>query len=148
MMEPVARASGTSALVGPGVMLLSALLFGYFGYGMTWLHRSAITGQVLPYVVILDWTLKVSSVAFVAAALLTWANAVAGNFLYSAVSLAGGALFVVVALWDFMDTQHTAASPVLVLFFGLWNGFGAIAGLRQALSLMKPRDFRAQIGAT
>lgn len=136
-----------SALGGPGAMLLSALIFGYFGYGVTWIHQSPITGQLLPYVVILEWTLKVSSVAFVVSAILTLVSAPAGNFLYSAVSLAGGALFVLVAVWDFADTQHQAASPVLVLFFGLWNGFGAVAGLRQALAALKPRDFREEIGA-
>ncbi len=137
----------TSTFAGPGAMLFSALIFGYFGYGITWIHQSGITGQTLPYVVLLDWTLKVSSIAFVVAALVTLVSAIAGNFLYSTVSLVGGVLFVVVAIWDFTDTQHQAMSPILVLIFGLWNGFGAVSGLRQALAAMKPPDFRQEIGA-
>ncbi|MFB3137848.1 MAG: hypothetical protein ACE10B_01335, partial [Phycisphaerales bacterium] len=93
----MSRASYRSPLAGPGIMLLSAAIFGYFGFSTSWNYHSVMTGEFLLFVALLDWTLKGSAIAFGASALLTLANRVLGNLIYGAVGLIGAVLFVVIA---------------------------------------------------
>ena len=48
---------------GPGVMLISAALFGYFGFYTSW-NTTGITGQFLPFVAIIEWSLKGGAIGF------------------------------------------------------------------------------------
>jgi hypothetical protein len=52
-------------------MLLSAGIFGYFGFSTTWLY-TGVNGQFLLFVALLDWTLKITAVAFGLAVVLTF----------------------------------------------------------------------------
>ena len=119
-----------SIMAGPGIMLLSAAIFGYFGFAMGWVHTSATTGQVVPFVPLLEWTLKGTAIVFLLSAVLTFWRPRAGNLLYAASGLLSAALFVVVAIMDWMDPQHSAFSPVILLLFAAWNGFGSWGALR------------------
>ncbi len=130
----MSRASYRSPLAGPGIMLLSAAIFGYFGFATHWNYHSPITGEFLLFVALLDWTLKGSAIAFGASALLTLANRVLGNLIYGVVGLIGAILFVVIAGMDYADTKHTALHPLLLLIFAAWNGYSSFAGLRAVLS--------------
>jgi hypothetical protein len=134
MAEPPKFQLTQAGLTGPGMMLLSAAIFGYFGFGMTWIHTSAITGQFLLFVALLDWTLKVTAIAFAVSGILTMLHARAGNMLYSIAGLLSAILFVVVAMLDMADKQHTAISPIILLIFAAWNGYGAWQGLRMLLA--------------
>ncbi len=125
---------------GPVVMLLSAALFGYFGFMMSWNHHSAITGQFLLFVALLEWTLKGSALAYVAAAVLTVASPTIGNLVFGVAGLAGAILFVVIAGMDHVDKQHMVLSPVLLLIFAAWNGYGSITGLRAVLAVRAERE--------
>ena len=102
-------------LSGPGIMLLSAAIFGYFGFATTWNHNSVIDGSFLLFVALLDWTLKGSAVGFGVAAVLTFVRPVIGNLIYGVVGLVGAFLFVLVAVLDWADHQHTAMHPLLLL---------------------------------
>jgi hypothetical protein len=119
-------------LSGPGVMLLSAAIFGYFGFSVAWL-TTGNNGEFLLYVAILEWTLKVTAIAFLAAALLAFASPLAGNLVYSVVGLLGALALLVVLVLDIADQQHTAISPILLIIFIGWNGYGSWMGLRAAL---------------
>lgn len=126
----MSRASYGSRLAGPGIMLLSAAIFGYFGFATHWNYHSGLTGEFLLFVALLDWTLKGSAIAFGASALLTLANRVLGNLIYGVVGLIGAIMFVVIAGMDYADTKHRALHPLLLLIFAAWNGYSSFAGLR------------------
>ena len=114
-------------------MLVSAALFGYFGFGTTWIHTRQVTGAFLLFVALLDWTLKGACIGFVASAAVTMALPWLGNFLYCLISFASAVMFVVVAIMDYMDTQHSALDPIILLLFAAWNGYQSWAGIRQLM---------------
>lgn len=131
-------------LAGPGMMFFSAAIFGYFGFFYaTWNYYSVINGQFLLFVALLDWTLKVSAIANLIAGLITFANAKAGNLLYGFVGLLGAILFLVIAIMDILDKQHTAISPFLLLIFAAWNGYASFSGLKELFSMRMKSDTSA-----
>lgn len=124
-------------LAGPGIMLLSAALFGYFGFATTWL-TTGNAGQYLIYVSILEWALKASAIGFVLAAVITGVRPVAGNVVYAVISLLGALAFLVVLVMDVMDKQHMVLQPVLLAIFAGWNGYGALTSLKQLMASRPP----------
>ena len=123
-------------LAGPGIMLISAAVFAYFGFGISWLHHSVVTGEFLLFVALLVYTLKVTAIAFAAAAALTaFISRFGGNLLYATAGLLSAIMFVVISIMDWLDPQHTAISPtVLLLAFAAWNGYGSWLSLREILA--------------
>ncbi len=124
---------------GIGIMLLSALIFGYFGFSTAFVHHSSITGKLLIYVPILEWTLKGVTIAFVLSAVITLINPLLGNLLYSIVGLLTAVLFIIVAIMDIADTQHMVMSPIVLILFAAWNGFGSWAGIVAWCASMRSR---------
>lgn len=126
--------SATQARTQVFFMLLSAGIFAYFGFATTWIY-TGVNGQFLLFVVLLDWTLKITAIAFGVSALLTLVQPFAGNLVYSVSGLLSAAMFAIVAVLDILDQQHTAMSPVLLFIFAAWNGYGSWTGLQEALAL-------------
>jgi len=122
-------------------MLVAAGVFAYFGFGTQWLHQSAITGQTLLFVVILDYTLKGAAIGMGASIALSFVHRDLGRVLYAIVGLASAIAFVAVAILDWLDPQHTAMSPILLLVFAAWNGYGSIASLN---ALFRERRLRSK----
>jgi len=124
----------TIALAGPGSMILSAIIFGFFGFFyIQWNPYSAINpGQYLWFVALCKWTLQIGAVVFAVAAGVTMVNRVAGNVIYAGAGLLSAIMFVVIALLDFADTQHTIApyAALVLLLFAAWNGFASFTTLR------------------
>lgn len=132
------HAAATGALAGPFIMLLSAAIFGYFGFGYSWVHKMTLDDppKLLIMVAVLEWTLKTSAIGFVLAGLLTLKRPVEGNILYSAIGVIGALLFVAVAIWDVTTAQYfSGISPFLLLIFAAWNGYGAWTGLQEVLAV-------------
>ena len=119
---------------GPGIMLISAAIFGYFGFFTIWLTTSGTTGEFLFFVALLEWTLKVSSVGFALSAIVTLANPFVGNLLYSIVGVLGAIALVIVGILDIADAQHTAMHPAILFLFAAWNGYNSWTGLRALLA--------------
>ena len=135
------------ALAGPGMMILSAAIFGFFGFFyIQWNPVSPINNNYLWFVAMCEWTLKISAVAFAAAAGLTVVNKVAGNVVYSVVGLASAAMFVLIAVLDLMDSQHTIAAyaPFVLLLFAAWNGYGSFSSLRELWQVRQQFSFTAE----
>jgi len=124
-----------ASFAGPGIMIISALIFGYFGFSPTY-SATGVNGQFLVYVPILEWTLKISAVAFALSAVLTFLAPLLGNVLYSIIGLLGAIAFVVVAIMDYMDPQHTVMNPLILLAFAAFNGYGSWQGIRAVVSAM------------
>ena len=129
-------------LAGPGMMFLSAAIFGYFGFSITWIYQGN-NGQFLLFVALLDWTLKGSAMAYLVSGLITLANARAGNLLYGIVGLLGAILFLVIAAMDYADKQHMAMNPILLLIFAGWNGYASFTGLKELFRTRMKNDARA-----
>jgi len=121
-------------LVGPFVMLISAAIFGYFGFSPTFSHTSATTGQFLLFVPIYEYTLKASAIAFVICAGVTFIRPVIGNLLYSLCGIGCAAGLATAGVMDLLDTQHTVQDPFLVFLFAIIILFVSIASLRDALN--------------
>jgi len=132
----------SAMLAGPGIMLISAAIFGYFGFTTTFVYHSAATGQLLIYVPMLDWTLKVTAVAFLVCGLVTFKAPVIGNLAYGVFGVCSAIMFVIVAVLDFADQKHTVMHPLLLLVFAAWNGYGSWTALRELMAARRaaPRD--------
>jgi hypothetical protein len=124
-------------LAGPVIMLISAALFGYFGFTTRFVATSGVTGQLLIYVPMLEWTLKISAIAFLICAGVVVIAPVIGNVIYSLVGLVGAVMFVLVAIMDLADQQHMVMSPLWLLVFAAWNGYGSWTGLQAVLALRR-----------
>jgi hypothetical protein len=124
-------------------MLLSAALFGYFGYFITW-SSTGIGGQFLAYVVLFEWTAKISAAVFLVAALVTLLRPLLGNLIYSAAGLAGAIALVVVLAMDLADTQHMVVHPAILVLMAAWNGYGSWRGLGNVRRCMALRGGPAQ----
>ena len=143
MMAEQGRGSNPSqaGLASAGIMLLSAVIFGFFGffYGINW-NTPGVNGQdPVLFRQLCGWTLKVAAIAYGLAALLTMVSARTGNLLYAIVGLASAVMFVIIAVMDIADTQHAIMpyGPAILLIFAAWNGYGAWQGLRQVMSTQR-----------
>lgn len=130
----------SSVMAGPGIMLLSAAIFGYFGWviGKNG-YAPDQNGQIVPSWVLLAATIHASAVVFALSALLTFFHPAAGNLLYGISGVLSALLFVVVVILDHLDKTHVlAVSPILLILFAAWNGYGSWTGLRALLALRGP----------
>lgn len=122
--------SARAPLAGPAIMLLSAAIFGYFGFTM---KPVAADGTFVLFMAILTWTLRVSAILFAACAGVALVSPIAGNLLYALVGVVGAGLFVVVAIMDVADRNYATIHPLLLLIFAAWNGFGSWSSLSAVL---------------
>ena len=122
---------------GPGVMFISAVLFGFFGFVMQ-LNPIGVNGQHLLYIPIFVWTMRASAIAFALAGLMTFKAPLAGNLIYTVAGLLSAIMFVIVAVMDIQDKQHTIMpyAPFLLFVFAAWNGWGSWQGLRAVMFVL------------
>ena len=126
------------ALAGPGIMFISAALFGYFGFFMGLLHTNSLNQFVL-FFALLDWTLKGTACGFILGGVLTVVRPVFGNLVYGLTGLLSAIFFILIAVLDIMDKQNAgAAPPVLLLIFAAWNGYGSWFSIRAVITLLRP----------
>ena len=114
-------------------MFVSAAIFAYFGFNKPWLY-TGIDGQILPFVVILDWSLKGGAIGFALSGILSMFAQRPGEYLYAVVGIISSLGLVVSGILDLRDTDHTAMSPMLLFIFAAWNGFSSIGALRRLLT--------------
>ncbi len=130
--EPHSRAASVG-FSGPGVMLISAALFGYFGFSSSWIHTSS-DGQFLPFVAIIEWSLKGGAIGFAIAGLLCFFAPLPAEFLYAAVGIITAIGFVIGGILDLADDRHgVLISPFLLFLFAGWNGFSSFNSLKRLL---------------
>jgi hypothetical protein len=124
-------------------MLISAGLFAYFGWGVSWVHKYTTTQppQLLPMVVLLQWTMRGGAIAFGLAALISMLGSSIGSFVYAGAGLATAVIFLIVAIWEWTNPQgyYSGVPAILLLVFAVWNGYGSWSSLREALASMRSR---------
>ncbi len=116
-------------------LLLSVLLFGYFGFFQSWAHERTLEGELLPMVVVLKWTLRISTIAFAIAAILALARRRESHLVAGVTGLLGAIAFAAVAIWDFATPEYFAGPPTILLaVFALWNGYVSFLSVRTFLA--------------
>jgi hypothetical protein len=130
-------------------MVISALLFAYFGFGGSWAHQNTMAtttqpSHVLGMVVMLKWTLRAGAITFGVAALLSTLGSTLGPLLYALGGLVTAVLFGIVAIWEWTNPQgyYSGVPAILLIIFALWNGFGSWASLREMLGNRPKADDR------
>lgn len=118
------------------MMLLSAAIFAFFGFFYVNWSTPGVDGQVVLFRMLLGWTLKITAIMFAISAVLTFISSFIGNVLYGVIGVLSAVLFLVVAGMDVLDKQHTtmAYGPIILVLFALWNGFGAVTGLKEIMA--------------
>lgn len=119
-------------LSGPGIMILSAVIFGFFGFSLS---TTAPDAQFVLFMALLAWTLRISAILFVVSAAVTLIQPIVGNLLYFLVGGIGAGLFVVVVVLDMTNDKYSTVHPVILLLFAAWNGFGSWSSLRAVLAM-------------
>ncbi len=124
---------------GPMIMLLSAAIFGFFGFFYVNWNTLGVDGNPVLFRVLLGWTLKTTAILFAASAGLAALKPYLGNLLYALTGVASAGLFFVVAIMDIADDQHgfMPYGPVVLLLFAGWNGFGSWSALRAVLAMRR-----------
>ncbi len=132
-------------VTNPLLILLSAAMFGFFGFFYQDWDKPFPDGQVVLFMVLLGWTLKISALVFLAAGLLAFVSPVAGNLLYALAGVGSAGLFVVVAVMDLTDATHMIMpyGPAVLVLFAAWNGFGSWSALRSIIGSHDRRGFTA-----
>lgn len=128
-----------NAATSVGSMMFSAAIFGFFGFMLAWPERSMATNELIPLVLTLKWTVRLTAAAFLLSALVAMAQPYAGNLLYGVFGLASAAMLAVVVVWDFNSPYSPGIHWFLLLVFAVWNGYSSWAGLRECGVLGGPR---------
>lgn len=131
----------TGGMGSAGMMLLSAAIFGFFGFFyISWTPPGNV--QRVFFSVLLEWTLKATAIGFALSAALTFVRPYVGRALYGIIGVLSAVAFVVVALLDLIDTKNTIMPYgwVVLILFALWNGFGAVNGLRELATIRPDED--------
>lgn len=118
-----------------GSMLLSAAIFGFFGfYFVGWAHEWTVDDERVWLVTTLKWTVRGGALLFLLSAGIAWLNAWWGNLVFSLVGLAVAAALIGVAVWDMNSNYSAGISIVLLVILAAWNGYHSWAGLRECMA--------------
>jgi len=118
-------------LEGPGSMLFSAVIFGFFGFFTINWSTPGLNGQPVLFRELLGWTLRVASIMFAVSAVLTLVKPVFGNLVAAMTGVVSAVLFLVVVAMDLADPQHGlfSYSTFILPVFAAWNGYGSAIAL-------------------
>lgn len=117
-------------LFGP---LLSTAIFGYYGF-LAGLNTTDGAGVSIGLWLGTLWILRAAAVLFLLSALLALRGDRRTNLLYGGAGLIATAGLAAILVWDQIDTNYSLVfSPILLVLFIAWNGYGSIMTLRDAL---------------
>jgi hypothetical protein len=128
-----------AAAEGPLVMLLSAAIFGFFGFFYVNWNSPGVTGDPVFFRVLLGLTLKTTAILFAACAAITVVKPFVGNLLYFLGGSVSAVLFLAVAAMDIVDDKHgfMPYGEFVLIIFAAWNGYGSWSSLRKILAARK-----------
>jgi hypothetical protein len=127
---------GTQVREDPFGLIISVLLFGYFGFfaGLSTVATSG--GPTIPLFAFFMWSLRLSAIGFAVALALHLAKRTReATLVAGVVGVLSALAFLIAAAWDFADQRYVLAiSPVLLLLFAAWNGYVSWGSLRAVLA--------------
>ena len=117
-------------------LVISVLLFGYFGFLQGLSTTTTPGGPVVPMFAVFVWTLRIAAVGFLMAlALQLLRRGRLAVLVAGVVGLLSAVAFLVLGVWDLMDDSLALAlSPLFLLLFAAWNGYvswGSLSTLRR-----------------
>src|SRR5689334_290392 len=102
-------------------MFISAALFGYFGFIGDWSHQMTLPtatppNTLIPMVVLLKWTLRVGSICFALAGVLSAAGQLIGVSINCLAGMVTSVVFLIVAIWEWTNPQgYFSGVPAILL---------------------------------
>lgn len=126
MARPISATAGT----GVFMMVIIALLFGYFGFGIGWREVDA-DGNRIWIVSVFKWTLQVVCIGAALSAVLHFVQRWAAATLFVIVSLASAIMFAAVVVWHYATDAPAPIQPFIIIILALINGYGGWLELRE-----------------
>jgi hypothetical protein len=120
---------------GPDVLgpLLSAAIFGYFGF-FTGLRSDDASGAVVPLYLATVWVLRISAILFLASAVIGIVGKHRAGLLAGIAGVVATLGLTVVTAWSMIDPDHDiAVNHLIMILCILWNGYSAFTAIRSAL---------------
>jgi|LauGreDrversion4_2_1035121.scaffolds.fasta_scaffold1171588_2 hypothetical protein len=112
--------------------LVSALLFAYYGF-VAGLATHGSAGEPIALWIAFVWVLRIGAIIFAISTALAFLRNPKTDLLYGAGGLFATAALAGVFVWDLVDPNSLAVSPVILLILIVWNGYASIQTLRDAL---------------
>jgi hypothetical protein len=130
---PAAPRTPTDAR-GPDVIgpIISAALFGYYGF-VAGLSTHGSAGEPIALWLAFVWVLRVAALIFGISTVLALLRNPKTDLLYGAGGLFATAALAGVLVWDLVDPNSLAVSPIILVILIVWNGYSSIQTLRDAL---------------
>jgi len=127
---------GRTVREDPFGLIISVLLFGYFGFFAGLSTVAALGGPTIPLFAFFLWSLRLCAIGFlIALALHAAKRFLESTLVAGAVGVLSALAFLIAALWDLLDQNYALAiSPVLLLIFAAWNGYVSWGSLRSVLA--------------
>lgn len=124
---------GRITVISPWVMLISAAIFGYFGFGARFVYTGS-QGQFLLFVALYVWTLRGGAIVFFISGVLGFIAPLAASFIYGAAGVLAAVGLAVAGVLDLQDQQHTVQDPFLTFLFAFIIAIVSGASLRDAIA--------------
>lgn len=125
VLEPDRRAD----VFGP---LISTVLFGYYGF-LAGLSTHGSSGEPIPLWIAFLWVLRGSTVLFAICLVLAIRGSRRELLWYGVSGALAAAALAAVFVWDLADPNSLAVHPVIMLILIVWNGYGSVQTIRDAL---------------
>jgi hypothetical protein len=139
---PSVRAASESRGSAVFWMLISAGLFGYFGFMLSY-PNTLRTGDPNWISIVLMWTIRATAIGFAVSALLLFLHRFIAHLFFSSIGLLSAIMFGIVIIWHFTTDAHAPIPIILLIIFALWNGYsswrelsGMLAGRRFATPMI------------
>ncbi len=90
-----------TTVASPLSMLISAMIFGYFGFATDWVHRFTTDEPpklIIP-IALLMWTMRISAVSFLLCAMASAPLPRTATIVFSIVGILGSLIFLGIGLW-------------------------------------------------
>ncbi|MCX5651163.1 MAG: hypothetical protein NTU45_07210 [Planctomycetota bacterium] len=117
-------------VLGP---LLSAAIFGYFGF-FTGLRSDDDSGAVVPLYLATVWVLRISAILFLASAVIGMVGKPRTGLLAGIAGAVATIGLTVVTAWSIIDPERDiAVNHLIMILCILWNAYSAFTAIRSAL---------------
>lgn len=126
MARPISATAGT----GVFMMVVIALLFGYFGFVIGWREIDA-DGNRIWIVSMFKWTLQGVCIGAAISAALHFIQRRAAATLFAVVSIASAIMFGIVVVWHYATDAPAPIQPFIIIILALINGYGGWLELRE-----------------
>ena len=113
--------------------LLSALIFGYYGF-IAGLSTHGANGEPIALWIAFLWVLRAATILYVICTVLAWRRRPGAELAYGLCGLGATAGLAVIFVWDLISPDSTAVLPLLMAVLLVWNAYSSIGTMREGLA--------------